>query len=142
TKYERRGRFTLHRKITDHYALALVYAARHIDITDATIRPEELIGLDSYFISSIGVAQPLDLRKNPLVAPRGFVFDNTIDVASSAIGSDVDFLRTTARGSYYLAFAPAPIAAVGGANLEQSGFRGRFERSLLAFGDRARVLHP
>ena len=101
-----------------------------------------MIGQDSYFISSIGITQTLDLRKNPLVAPRGFVFDNTIDVASSAIGSDVDFLRTTARASYYLAFAPEPVAVVGGENLEKSGFRKWFERSLLAFGARAGVIHP
>src|SRR5947207_6971745 len=142
TKFELGGRFALSRKITDHYEVALVYAARHIDITDATIRPEELIGLDSYFISSIGVTQTLDLRKNPLVAPRVFVFDNTIDVASSAIGSDVDFLRTTARASYYLSFAPEPVAVVGGENMEKSGFQQWFERSLLAFGARAGVIYP
>ena len=142
TKFELGGRFTLSRKITDHYEVALVYAARHIDITDVTIRPEELIGQDSYFISSIGITQTLDLRKNPLVAPRGFVFDNTIDVAASAIGSDVDFLRTTARATYYLSFAPEPVAVVGGENLEKSGFRKWFERSLLAFGARAGVIYP
>ena len=101
-----------------------------------------MIGQDSYFISSIGLTQTLDLRKNPLVAPRGFVFDNTIDVAASAIGSDVDFLRTTARASYYLSFAPEPVAVVGGENLEKSGFRKWFERSLLAFGARAGVIYP
>ena len=142
TKFELGPRFTLSRKITDQYEVALVYAARHVEITDATIRPEELIGQDSYFISSIGITQTLDLRKNPLVAPRGFVFDNTIDVASSAIGSDVDFLRTTARASYYLSFASEPVAVVGGENLEKSGFRKWFERSLLAFGGRAAVIYP
>jgi outer membrane protein insertion porin family len=142
TKFELGGRFTLSRKITDHYEVALVYSARHVEITDATIRPEELIGQNSYFISSAGFTQTLDLRKNPLVAPRGFVLDNTVEVAASAIGSDLDFLRTTARASYYLSFAPEPLSVTGGENLEKSGFRKWFERSLLAFGGRAGVIYP
>ncbi len=142
TKFELGGRFTLSRKITDQYEVALVYAARHVEITDASVRPEELIGQDSYFVSAIGFTQTLDLRKNPLVSPRGFVFDNTVDVATSAIGSDVDLLRTTARASYYLSFAPEPLAVVAAENLEKSGFRKWFERSLLAFGARGGVVYP
>src|SRR5947207_3461249 len=105
TKFELGGRFALSRKITDQYEVGRAYPARHVEYTDATIRPEELIGQDSYFISSIGITQTLDLRKNPLVAPRGFVFDKTIDVAASAIVSDVDFLRTIARTTQYLLLA-------------------------------------
>jgi outer membrane protein insertion porin family len=142
SKFELGGRWTLSRKLTDQYEVALVYAARHVDITDSTIKPTELLGQDSYFVSSVGFTQTLDFRKNPLVAPRGFVFDNTVDVATSAIGSDVDFLRTTARASYYLSFAPEPVAVVGGENLEKSGFRKWFERSSLAFGARAGVIYP
>jgi outer membrane protein insertion porin family len=141
SKFELGGRFTLSRKLTDQYEVALVYAGRHVEITDSTIKPAELLGQDSYFVSSIGLTQTLDLRKNPLVAPRGFVFDNTVDVASNTIGSDVDFLRTTARASYYLSFAPEP-SVVGGENREKSGFRRWFERSLLAFGARAGVIYP
>ncbi|MGI9115854.1 MAG: BamA/OMP85 family outer membrane protein [Chthoniobacterales bacterium] len=142
SKFELGGRFTLSRKLTDQYEVALVYTGRQVEITDSSIRPPELIGQDSYFISSIGLTQTLDLRKNPLVAPRGFVFDNTIDLASNAIGSSINFLRTTARGSYYLSFAPEPVAVVGGENLEKSRFRKWFERSLLAVGARAGMVYP
>jgi outer membrane protein insertion porin family len=142
TKFELGVRFTSSRKLIDQYEVALVYAARHVEITDSTIRPEELIGQDSYFVSSLGFTQTLDLRKNPLVAPRGFVFDNTVEVSSSALGSDVNFLRTTARASYYLSFAAEPVTVVGGENLEKSALRKWFERSLLAFGARAGVVYP
>ncbi len=81
-------------------------------MTDATI-DEAFLGRTSYFVSSIGFTQTLDLRKNPLVAPRGFVFDNTVDLATSAVGSDLDFLRATARLSYYRSFAPDPVGTGG-----------------------------
>ena len=140
SKFELGGRFSLNRKITDQYEVGLVYAARHVEITDATIDPA-LLGRTSYFISSVGFTQTLDLRKNPLVAPRGFVFDNTVDLASSAIGSDIDLLRATGRVSYYLSFAPGP-PALGGEDLEKSAFQRWFERSLLAFGARGGIVYP
>ncbi len=140
SKFELGGRVTLSRQVTDSYSLGLVFAGRHVEITDATIDPT-LLGDTSYFISSVGLTQTLDLRKNPLVAPRGFVFDNTIDFASSAIGSDIDLLRVTGRASYYLSFAREETQLVG-EELNKSSFEKWFERSLLAFGARAGVVYP
>ena len=83
----------------------------------------------------------LDLRKNPLVAPRGFVFDNTVDLAIGAVGSDLDFIRATARASYYLSFAPEPVTLFD-EDLEKSPLEHWFERSLLAFGARSGIVYP
>jgi outer membrane protein insertion porin family len=140
SKFELGGRFSLNRKITDQYEVGLVYSPRHVEVTTATIDPA-VLGSTSYFVSSIGITQTLDLRKNPLVAPRGFVFDNTVDLATSTIGSDLDFLRATARVSYYLSFAPEPVALVG-EELEKSSWQRWFERSLLAFGARSGIVYP
>ncbi len=140
SKFELGGRFTLSRKLTDKYSVGLVYGGRHVDITDATIK-EVFLGRTSYFVSSIGFTQTLDLRKNPLVAPRGFVFDNTVDLATSALGSDIDLLRATGRVSYYLSFAPDPVQLTG-EDLEKSSFQKWFERSLVAFGARAGIVYP
>ena len=140
SKFELGGRFSLNRKITDQYEVGLVYSTRHVEVTSATIDPA-LLGRTSYFVSAIGITQTLDLRKNPLVAPRGFVFDNTVDLATSAIGSDLDFLRATARLSYYLSFAPQPVALFG-EDLEKSALQKWFERSLLAVGARSGVVYP
>jgi outer membrane protein assembly complex protein YaeT len=140
SKFELGGRFTLSRKITDQYEVGLVYAARHVEVTDATI-DAALLGRTSYFISAIGFTQTLDLRKNPFVAPRGLIFDNTFDLASSAIGSDIDLIRGTARVSYYISFASGPPALVG-EDLEKSAFQRWFERSLLAFGARSGIVYP
>jgi outer membrane protein insertion porin family len=141
SKFELGGRVTLSRKITDQYEVGLVFSGRHVEITDATIDPA-LLGLSSYFVSSVGFTETLDLRKNPLVAPRGLVFDNTVDFASSVLGSDLDLLRATGRVSYYLSFAPGPPSLEGTQELEKTAFQRWFERSLLAFGARAGVVYP
>ncbi len=140
SKFELGGRVTLSRQITDKYSIGLVLSGRHVEITDATI-DDRLLGETNYFISSVGFTQTLDLRKNPLVAPRGFVFDNTVDLATSAIGSDIDLLRATGRVSYYLSFAPDQPQLTG-EDLEKSRLQKWFERSLLAFGARAGVVYP
>lgn len=140
SKFELGGRVTLSRQITDKYSIGFVLGSRHVEITDATI-PDALLGKTSYFINSIGFTQTLDLRKNPLVAPRGFVLDNTVDFASSAFASDVDLLRATGRVSYYLSFAPDPLL-LAGEDLQKSSFQKWFERSLLAFGARAGIVYP
>ena len=140
SKFELGGRVTLSRQITDAYSIGFVLGGRHVEITDATIA-DNLLGPTSYFISSIGFTQTLDLRKNPLVAPRGFVLDNTADLASGAIGSDIDLIRVTGRASYYLSFAPEqPL--LNGDDLQKSSFQKWFGRSLLAFGARAGIVYP
>ncbi len=140
SKFELGGRFSLSRKITEQYEVGLVYSPRHVELPSATIDPA-LLGDTSYFVSSIGITQTLDLRKNPLVAPRGFVFDSTADLATSAIGSELDFIRGTARVSYYLSFAPEPVALFG-EDLEKSPLQKWFQRSLLAFGARSGIVYP
>ncbi len=140
SKFELGGRVTLSRQVTDAYSVGLVLGARHVEITDATINAD-LLGATNYFINTIGFTQTLDLRKNPLVAPRGFVIDNTVDLATSALGSDIDLLRATGRVSYYLSFAPEQPQLTG-EDLQKSSFQKWFERSLLAFGARAGIVYP
>lgn len=140
TKFELGGRVTFSRQITDAYSIGFVLGARHVDVTTASI-PAALLGRTSYFITSVGFTQTLDLRKNPLVAPRGFVFDNTVDLSTSALGSDIDLLRATGRVSYYLSFAPEQ-PQLAAEDLQKSSFQKWFERSLLAFGARAGIVYP
>ena len=131
---------TLSRQVTDAYSVGLVLGARHVEITDAAIAPV-FLGNTSYFISTVGFTQTLDLRKNPLVAPRGFIIDNTADLATSALGSEVDLIRVTGRVSYYLSFGPEQPQLTG-EDLQKSSLKKWFERSLLAFGARAGVVYP
>ncbi|MBA3609160.1 MAG: BamA/TamA family outer membrane protein [Chthoniobacterales bacterium] len=140
SKFELGGRVTLSRQVTDAYSVGLVLGARHVEITDAGIRAD-LLGDTKYFITTVGFTHTLDLRKNPLSAPRGFVIDNTVDLATSALGSDIELLRATGRVSYYLSFAPEQPQLTG-EDLQKSSFQKWFERSLLAFGARAGVVYP
>src|SRR4029077_2227100 len=95
------------RKITKQYEVGLVFSERHVDVTSAAIDPA-LLGDTSYFVGSIGLVQSLDLRDSKVNPSRGFVLDHTIDFATSAIGSNVNFVRSTARFTYFIPFGHEP----------------------------------
>ena len=128
TKFEAGARFDLTRKLSKRYEVGLVLTERHVEITDSAIDPQ-FLGDESYFISSIGFTQTLDLRDNKLNPSRGLIFDNTFDLAASAIGSQIDFIRATGRLTYFLPIGPEP----------KPGNPDR--RTLLAFGARAGIIH-
>ena len=141
TKFELGGRIDLTRKITKQYQVGAVIMARYVEVTEASIDPE-FLGRTEYRVNSLGFTQTLDLRKNPLVWPRGIVFDNTVDYAAEAFGSDIEFVRSTFRVSYYLPFAPEKkvIPINPQADEEEGGFGDWFERTHLAFGARIGVI--
>src|SRR5262245_7081280 len=142
TKFELGGRFELSRKITKYDEAALVLAIRHVKITDSEIRPDFLVGDENYQVNSIGLTNTLDFRESPYVNPRGFLIGNTIDVAPSALGSDIEFVRSTMRVGYYLPFGPKPLTP--GVVTDQppgSGFQRWFRQSSIAFGARAGIVH-
>ena len=128
SKFESGLRLDLTRKITKQYEMGLVFSARHVDVTSADIRPA-LLGDTSYFVSSIGFVQTLDLRDSKVNPSRGFVFDSTVDFATSALGSNVNFVRSTGRVSYYIPFGHEP----------KPGFPDK--RTMLALGARAGIIH-
>ena len=140
SKFELGGRLELTRKITKHDEAGLVFAVRHVDITSAGIKPEFLGPMD-YFVNTLGFTNTFDPRESPLVAPRGFVINNTLDLASNVFGSQIEFLRGTIRVAYYLSFAPKLITP--GVVEYQSGtpLQRWFRQSSIAFGARAGVLH-
>jgi outer membrane protein insertion porin family len=127
-KWESGLRLDLTRKVTKQLELGLVFSARHVEITSADIMPA-LLGDTSYFVSSIGLTQTLDLRDSKVNPTRGFVFDSTFDFATDVLGSNVNFIRSTGRLSYYLPFGQEP----------KPGFPDR--RTMLALGARAGIIH-
>src|SRR5229473_1923339 len=108
SKFELGGRIDLTRQITKQYRTGLFVSVRHVEITTNDIRPPDLIGRDNYLVNSAGFTQTFDLRDSPVVPSRGLIFDNTFDLASAALGSEIDFVRATFRVSYYLSFAKSP----------------------------------
>ncbi len=127
TKFEAGTRFDLTRKLSKKYEVGLVLTERHVEVTSADINPI-FLGRTSYFISSIGLTQTLDLRDSKVNPSRGLIFDNTLDLASSAIGSQIDFFRSTVRLTYFQPIGREPKPGQPD------------HRTLLAFGARAGVI--
>ncbi len=141
SKFEVGARADLSRKLTKQYEIGGFFMTRHVEVTSADI-PPEFLGRTSYQVNSIGFTQTLDLRKSPLVSPRGLVFDNTFDYASDALGSQIDFVRTTARLAYFLPFGPEKktIDLNSRAEVDESKLLQWFRQSMLAFGARVGVI--
>src|SRR6266436_6534269 len=142
TKFEVGGRFELSRKITKYDEASLTFSARHVEITDSEIRPSFLLGPDEYQVDTIGLTNTLDFRESPYVNPRGFLVGNTFDIASSALGSDIEFIRSTMRVGYYLPFGPKPLTP-GVVEDQPAGtpLQRWFRQSSIAFGARGEIIH-
>ncbi len=107
SKFELGGSVGLSQKLTKQYEIGGLFSVRHVEVTTASI-PDRFLGDTSYLINTFGFTQTLDLRDDPLVNPRGIVAANTVDVASSVIGSEVDLIRATFRVGYFIPFGPKP----------------------------------
>jgi outer membrane protein assembly complex protein YaeT len=142
SKFELGGRLELSRKITKYDEAALIFSVRHVDITDSQIRPDFLLGPSEYQVDTIGLTNTLDLRESPYVNPRGFLIGNTLDLASSALGSDIEYVRGTMRVGYYLPFGPKPLTP-GVVEDQPPGtpLQRWFRQSSIAFGARAGIIH-
>jgi outer membrane protein assembly factor BamA len=142
SKFELGGRLELSRKITKNDEAALIFSVRHVKITDSEIRPSFLLGPRDYQVDTIGLTNTLDLRESPYVNPRGFLVGNTLDLASSALGSDIEFIRGTMRVGYYLPFGPKPLTP-GVADDQSTGtpLQRWFRQSSIAFGARTGIVH-
>jgi len=143
TKFELGGRFELSRKVTKYDEAALVLNLRRVDITDSQIRPDFLLGPKTYLVNTIGLTNKLDFRESPYVNPRGWLVNNTVEVATKALGSDIEFVRGTMGVGYYLPFGPKPLTP-GVAEAEQTTgtpLQRWFRQSSIAFGARAGIIH-
>jgi outer membrane protein assembly complex protein YaeT len=142
SKFELGGSIQLTRKLTKQYEVSAIYSVRHVEVTSADIKPM-FLGQTSYFVNTVGFSQTLDLRDNPLVAPRGFVASNTFDVATAAFGSQIELIRATLRLGYYIPFAPKPLTpgVVEDQSDAKTPWQRFFQQSSLAFGARVGGVH-
>lgn len=120
SKFEVGFRPELTRQITKSYKASVFGLARQVSVTGMGIDLLEL-GPTSYLASSVGLSQTLDTRDSALNPRSGLVFNSTLDYGSSVFGSQIEFVRTTARLSYYI-----PLT----------------KKTLLAFGARGGVIKP
>lgn len=142
TKFEIGDRVDLSRKLTKQYEVGLVFAVRHVEIADTSMA-KRFLGDTSYLVNSLGFTQTLDLRESPLVAPRGFVFSNTVEVADDFLGSEIQLVRGTGRAAYFLPFGPKPLTpgVVSDPDLQLPAVQRWFRQSSLAFGARVGIEH-
>jgi outer membrane protein insertion porin family len=142
SKFDLGGRLELTRKITKYDEAGLSLSVRHVKITDSEIKPEFLLGSSTnYLVNTIGLTNTLDFRESPLVSPRGFLIGNTVDLASNAFGSDIEFIRGTIRTGYYLPFGPKPLTPGVVEDKPGTPLQRWFQQSSIAFGARAGIIH-
>ncbi len=140
SKFELGGRVDLSRKFSKFYTAGVVISERRVSISDVGIEPQ-LVGDRKYYVSSLGFTQSLDLRDSKTVPTRGWIFDNTVDLATSAFGSDIDFIRSTARVSYYIPFAPKTELTPDTTSIGTAPKLSWFQRSSVAVGARVGIIH-
>ena len=140
TKFELGGRLELTRKITKHDEAGVTFAVRHVKIIDAEIKPI-FLGDENYLVNTLGFTNTLDMRESPFVTPRGFLINNTLDLASSAFGSDIEFIRGTIRVGYYLPFGPKALTPGVVEDKPGTPLERWFQQSSIAFGARAGIIH-
>lgn len=140
SKFELGGRLELTRKIVKQDEAGIVFAVRHVDVTSDGINPR-FLGPTSYFANTLGFTNTLDFRDSPLVSPRGFIINNTFDLALNGLGSDIEFVRSTARVGYYLPFGPKPLAVGVVGDVKDTPLERWFHGSSIAFGARVGLIH-
>src|SRR5260370_14181130 len=140
SKFDLGGRLELTRKITKQDEVGLIFSVRHVKIISADIKPV-FLGEEDYFVNTLGFTNTLDMRESPFVTPRGFLINNTLDLASSAFGSDIEFIRGTIRPGYYLPFGPKSLTPGVVEDKPGTPLHRRFQQSSLAFGPSAGIIH-
>jgi outer membrane protein insertion porin family len=140
SKFDLGGRLELTRKITKQDEAGLIFSVRHVEIINADIKPR-FLGDQNYFLNTLGFTNTLDMRESPFVTPRGFLINNTLDLASSAFGSEIEFIRGTIRTGYYLPFGPKPLTPGVVEDKPGTPLQRWFQQSSIAFGARAGIIH-
>lgn len=111
---------TFSRYLTEHWKLSAFLTAKYVAVNNIEIEPGSLVGPQEYSVFAIGFSQTLDLRNNPALPTRGYIFSTSFDIAPNGIG-EVAYARALGSFSYYL-----PVTA----------------KSTLALGARAGVIAP
>src|SRR6266516_558743 len=140
SKFDLGGRLELTRKITRYDEAGLIFSVRHVEIISADIKPR-FLGDQNYLVNTLGFTNTLDMRESPFVTPRGFLINNTLDLASSAFGSQIEFIRGTIRTGYYLPFGPKPLTPGVVEDKPGTPLQRWFQQSSIAFGARAGIIH-
>jgi len=102
-KFKTGGRYEMSKKFgrQNQDSIALFGEAAYTDVYDADIDPIYL-GDREYLSHHLGISLTHDRRDDPRKPRKGYIAQTSISAASSAIGSEVEFLKATGRLGYYL----------------------------------------
>jgi len=90
----------LRREFLEHHSASLFLGGSKVNVNSLGI-PEEYLGATDYFANSVGLTYAFDLRDKPSTPTTGLLAEFTVEYGTSALGSDIDFLRGIGRLSYY-----------------------------------------
>ncbi len=101
-KWETGGRYEFTKRFGHQNCNAITFFgnASYTDVYDAEIAPA-FLGDTQYLAHFVGLSYTLDKRDKPQQPRKGFLAQGSASVATSAIGSEVDFFRATGRVAYY-----------------------------------------
>lgn len=74
--------------------------ASYTDVHDSDIAPQ-FLGDTDYFAHFVGISVAHDRRDNPNLPREGFIAQASASVATSGIGSEVEFFKATGKLGYY-----------------------------------------
>ncbi|MEO6847960.1 MAG: outer membrane protein assembly factor BamA [Chthoniobacterales bacterium] len=112
SKYEMGFQPTITRYLTDHWRVSAFLRTDYVTIYDVDIEPSSLVGIEDYFVASVGLSQVIDYRNNILLPTSGFILESSLNFAPSGV-SEVPFLRGRASFSYYLPVTKKTTLAFG-----------------------------
>ncbi len=95
------------RKMTKHTEFTAFTEFQVADISSDEIDPL-LLGPLNYTLASLGIAETIDYRDNPLNPKRGFIFTTSLELDS--LDGSLSFGRVTARYSHYHGFKRSVLA--------------------------------
>lgn len=102
-KFKTGGRYELSRRFGSRKrdGFAFFGEAAYTDVHDAEISAA-LLGDRLYFTHQLGVSLTHDRRDDPGRPRKGYIAQASFAAASSAFGSEIEYLRSTGRLGYYL----------------------------------------
>lgn len=101
SKFEKSIRGVLSRQLTEHLNVNAFLQGRQVSVTSTGIEPS-VLGPTDYIATTPGFSVSLDHTDSPINPRKGWIATAGLEIASSALGGDLDYLRGTYRFSYYL----------------------------------------
>lgn len=102
-KFKTGGRYEISKRFGRQRqdSVAIFGEAAYTDVHEAEIDPM-LLGDREYLSHQLGVSLTHDRRDDPRRPRKGYIAQTSIGAASSALGSEVEYLKATGRLGYYL----------------------------------------